>query len=284
MARRSLTAVCDLNVMPDGNALEIADYQARLDAVLQMPAPYPAGLWRDRGIVICGGGEIHFPCAWVCISMLRKLGCRLPIELWHRGPREMTDAMRALVAPFGVVCVDAYQVARAHPVRRLDGWELKPYAIVYSRFAEVLYLDADNMPVVDPEFLFSSGPYRATGAIFWPDRYAGPGTGKRIELAREAWEICRVPYRVEAELEAGQMVIDKRRSWLPLQITLHLNAESDFYYQYFYGDKDTFHLAWRRAGIDYALAPGPPRNLGDSEVIVQSGFHRDGALPAPQPR
>ena len=37
MARRSLTAVCDLNVMPDGNALEIADYQARLDAVLQMP-------------------------------------------------------------------------------------------------------------------------------------------------------------------------------------------------------------------------------------------------------
>jgi len=206
--------------------------------------------------------------------MLRKLRCGLPIELWHRGPREMTDAMRALVAPLKVTCVDAYQVALRHPVRRLDGWELKPYAIAFSGFEEVLYLDADNMAVVNPEFLFSSEPYSKNGALFWPDRYTGPGTGREW-LTREAWEICRVPYRIEPELESGQMVIDKRPSWLPLQLTLHINSHSDFYYRYFYGDKDTFHLAWRRVGADYALAPSPPRNLGDSEVIVQCGFDRE---------
>jgi hypothetical protein len=203
--------------------------------------------------------------------MLRKLGCELPIELWHRGPREMTDAMRELIVPLGVTCVDAYRVALLDPVRRLDGWELKPYAIAFSRFEEILYLDADNMAVVNPEFLFCSEPYRRCGAVFWPDRFAGPGTGREW-LERAAWDICRVPYRMEPELESGQMLIDKRRSWLPLQLTLHLNNYSDFYYRYFYGDKDTFHLAWRRAGVDYALAPYPPRNLGDSEVIVQFGF------------
>jgi hypothetical protein len=176
--------------MQTSDAVEIEIYQAKLDETLCRAAPYPNGLWHGRGIVICGGGEIHFPCAWVCICMLRTLGCELPIELWHRGPREMTDTMRALVAPLAVTCVDAYRMARKHPVRRLDGWELKSYAIAFSRFEEVLYLDADNMAVVDPEFLFSSEPYRQTGALFWPDRYTGPGTGQEW-LRREAWEICR---------------------------------------------------------------------------------------------
>jgi hypothetical protein len=80
---------------------------------------------------------------------------------------------------------------------------------------------------------------------------------------------------MEPELESGQMVIDKRLSWLPFQLTLHLNGHSDFYYRYFYGDKDTFHLAWRRAGTDYALVPYAPRNLGDSEVLVQFGLDRE---------
>ena len=42
-----------------------------------------------RGIVIPGGGMRYFTCAWVCIRMLRSLGCTLPIELWHCGPEEM---------------------------------------------------------------------------------------------------------------------------------------------------------------------------------------------------
>ncbi len=164
-------------------ATEIAVYQARLDEALRDAAPYPNGLWHGRGIVICGGGEIHFPCAWVCISMLRKLGCELPIELWHRGAREMTDEMQTMIAPFAVTCIDAYQVTRKHPVRRLDGWELKPYAIAFSRFEEVLYLDADNMAVVDPEFLFSSEPYPESGRALLARSLCGARHGSGVARA-----------------------------------------------------------------------------------------------------
>jgi glycosyltransferase involved in cell wall biosynthesis len=247
---------------------QAARHRALLEASLRSPAPFPEDRFAGRGIVLCGGGDVYFPCAWVCIGMLRRLGCTLPIELWYRGRREMTEEMIALVEPLGVACVDAYQVARAHPCRRLDSWELKPFAVAWSRFAEVLYLDADNVPLRDPAFLFDRPEYQAAGALFWPDRYAGPGTGIQW-LKREAWDACGVPYRAEAEIEAGQLLIDKRRSWRALQMTLHLNGHSDYYYAFFLGDKDTFHLAWRRTGTEYALVPWPPRTLGQSEVIVQ---------------
>jgi hypothetical protein len=243
-------------------------HRVLLEALLQRPSAYPAERFAGRGIVICAGGETYFPCAWVVIGMLRRLGCTLPIELWHRGPGEMTPEMIALVAPLGVACVDAYEVARRRPYRRLDSWEIKPFAIAHSGFAEVLYLDADNVPLRDPEFLFATPEYAAAGALFWPDRYTGPGSGFEW-LKREAWEVCGVPYRLEPEIEAGQLVIDKRRCWPALRLVLHLNEHSDYYYAFFYGDKDTFHLSWRRLGLDYALVPWRARTLGDSEAIVQ---------------
>src|SRR5207302_1106010 len=106
---------------------------------------YP-GQFQGRGIVICGGGLNYFTCAWVCISMLRRLGCDLPIELWHLGGKELDDRMKTLVARLGVRCVDGCKVRKKFPARILRGWELKPYAILHSSFREVLLLDADNVP------------------------------------------------------------------------------------------------------------------------------------------
>ncbi|HKE55405.1 MAG TPA: hypothetical protein VKB46_01845, partial [Pyrinomonadaceae bacterium] len=154
---------------------EIEKYQALLDRVLLAAPSYPEQRFAGRGIVICGGGDVYFACAWVCIGMLRRAGCTLPIELWYRGRAEMNDRMRNLMEELDVVCIDAYEQARTDPVLRLDSWELKSYAITYSSFAEVLYLDADNVPVQNPEFLFDRPEYLETGAVFWPDRYRGPG-------------------------------------------------------------------------------------------------------------
>src|SRR5206468_3920334 len=47
-----------------------------------------SGAHEGRGIVICGGGMKYFTNAWVCIKMLRRLGCRLPIQFWFLGRGE----------------------------------------------------------------------------------------------------------------------------------------------------------------------------------------------------
>ena len=49
------------------------------------------------------------------------------------------------------------------------GYAIKAFAIIHSSFAEVLCLDADNMPVHDPSSLFATASYKQHGNIFWSD-------------------------------------------------------------------------------------------------------------------
>ena len=206
----------------------------------------PARAFAGRGIVICAGGERYFACAWVCINMLRRLGCRLPIQLWHLGDREFKPAMRQLVEPLDVECVDASRVREQWPSRILNGWELKPYSILHCPFREVLSLDADNVPVVNPEFLFDTPQFRETGSIFWPDF-------GRLERDRAVWALTGVPFRDEPEFETGQIVLDKRRCGRALGLTMWMNEHSDFWYRHVHGDKETFHMAWRKVDQPYAM-------------------------------
>jgi hypothetical protein len=243
-------------MLTEQNALE------RIDAAAAALQAYPGG-HHGRGVVVPGGGPRYFPCTWVCINMLREAGCDWPVELWHLGPAEMTDAMRSLVEPLGVRCVDALEVRRSHPARRLGGWELKCYAILHSSFQEVLLLDADNVPLVNPAYLFDAPEYRKHGAVFWPD-YG------RLAPARPVWNLTGVPYRDEPEFETGQVVVDKARCWGPLSLAMWMNGHSDFWYRHVHGDKDTFHLAWRKLGAEYAMPPYPIRPLPG--VMCQHDF------------
>lgn len=65
----------------------------------------------------------------------------------------------------------------------------------------------------------------------------------------------------EPEFETGQVLVDKERCWESLNLTLWFNENSDFYYQYVYGDKETFHLAFRKLRRRYALVPWPVHPL-----------------------
>jgi hypothetical protein len=61
----------------------------------------------------------------------------------------------------------------------------------------------------------------------------------------------------EPEFETGQVLIDKARCWEPLSLTLWFNEHANFYYHYIYGDKETFHLAFRKVRKHYAMVPWP---------------------------
>lgn len=215
------------------------------EAILTCP-PFH-GNANGRGIVICGGGVRYFPSAWVTVSMLRRAGCELPVQLWHFAG-EVNDEMAQAMASLGVSCVNATDLARtlACPPRVLRGWELKAFALLHCAFEQVLLLDADSMPVVNPEFLFSSPEFKRTGAVFWPD-FCKFGPDDPL------WDVFEVPYREERQFESGQILLDRKRSWAALNLSMHYNEHSDFYYSYVYGDKDTFHLAWRRLKQEYAM-------------------------------
>ena len=70
------------------------------DRAAASPVP-PLPAMHGRGIVICAGGVRLFTNAWVCIQMLRRVGCRLPIELWHIGREELDEEMSEILAGLG---------------------------------------------------------------------------------------------------------------------------------------------------------------------------------------
>jgi hypothetical protein len=219
---------------------------------------YPEGQFAGRGVVMVAGGLKYGVCAWVAIRALRHVGCSLPIEVWYRGAEERQPALEELTAAYGVTWIDAFAVRdTTHPHARLNGWECKPYAIQWSRFAEVLFVDADNVAVRDPSYLFDAPQYLADGTVLWPD-YA------RMAPKREAWQVFGLADYADALkesercVESGQILIDKRRAWPALCLANWLGERSLFYFAYVYGDKELFHLAWRRLQIPYAM---PSRNI-----------------------
>jgi len=248
---------------------DYSEYHRLQDEAIVRAGPYPAHRFQGRGIVTCAGGPRLFTCVWVLVRVLRDLvKTALPVQVWHRGAAEMDPLMRALLERHNVEVVDACSIGSEPPPK---GWALKPFAILHSRFQEVLFLDADNVPAVDPALLFEAAPYRQTGAIFWPDLHPIPAHSP-------IWEICRVPFRDEPSFESGQMVLDKARCWKALLLTMHMNERADFYYRHVNGDKDTFHMAWRFLDRPYSVVPYPPRLMPGALTADPLLVHRSFVL------
>jgi hypothetical protein len=255
---------------------KLEELKPALAAAAAADSQLPAGRFEGRGIVICAGGARLFTCAWVCIALLRgKMGCTLPIEVWHLGPEELGPAMRGMLEELGAQAIDALEVAKRHQVQCLGGWELKTYALMHSRLREVLLLDADNVAVKDPSYLFERAEYQETGAMFWPDII-------RLSRTSPIWAISGLSFYEGAAFESGQLVLDKSRCWRALCLAHWMNQHSDAFYEVLYGDKDTFLTAWLMLGqafhvvrhkaklLDFTLCQRDP----DGAVLFQ---HRNSA-------
>ena len=59
----------------------------------------------------------------------------------------------------------------------IKSYVIKAVALYATSFDEVLMLDSDNIPLVDPTTLFDEPSYLATGNAFWPDFATNTGEG-----------------------------------------------------------------------------------------------------------
>lgn len=172
---------------------------------------------------------------WVNISLLRDLGCTLPIEIWH------LDGDFSHFEPLNVTMRKAFID---------DSRELKSFALLNSDFGEAICIDSDNFPISDPAYIFEADIYATTGALFWPN----------IEQTTDygVWDVFGRSPVLEPEFAGGAMVINRKRSWDAVNISHYLSQRDDFYYEYFDGDKDTFRFAWKAVDREYSLIRRPP--------------------------
>lgn len=191
--------------------------------------------YEGKGIVICAGGKSYFTCCWILINILRnELKCNLPIEVWYKGNEinsELDEALSKLEVTSHNL-EDYYNIGA-----EMRGYAMKPMAILFSSFKEVLFLDADNICTMNPEFLFNLPEYKEYGAIFWPDFWT-------TDSNNQIWDIIGISANDDKEQESGQILINKERCWHELNLAVYFNMNNHIYYNYLVGDKDTFRFAW----------------------------------------
>ena len=211
--------------------------------------PYPGGI-QGRGIVMCAGGVGYFTCCWVAIHAIRRTGCRLPIEVWYVG-NELSEEIKTALGKLNVTFVDFLDYDDAPTL----GYRLKPFAIINSSFKEVLYLDADNICVRDPEELFNSEEYQGSGALFWPDFW-------KTTKENPIWAIVGSTAYDTKEQESGQILINKERCWKELNLCMYFNKRFEVYYKLLLGDKDTFKFAWMACKTPFHMIETDVATLG----------------------
>ena len=236
---------------------------------------YPEGRYRGRGVVLCAGGPIHLANAYVCLKFLRTF-TDLPVELFYAGPVEMPEGVDDLLqkdfAPIVLADITGRKFREEHPfldIRNFRGCQIKPYALLYSSFEEIFYIDVDNIPLQSPVTLFESEEYKQTGALFWPDL---PITRSTTEELFQVFGVTAEVLKRELEFESGQIVLNKRRCWRALLTVCLANSDvenfREFCYRHTLGDKDTFRLAFQFAYQPYHLVPHPPLQVGSRYFII----------------
>ncbi|KAH9901877.1 mannosyltransferase putative-domain-containing protein [Xylariomycetidae sp. FL2044] len=244
-----------------------------------------SGIFRGRGVVMVGGGE-YFGPAVVGIHMLRRTGSDLPVEVFvtddaEYEPRVCEDYLPRLNARCRVLAhVLAAAVQHETPpppplLPPLKHYQLKAQALLFSSFAEVVLLDSDSIPLVDPATeILDAKPYTVAGLMVWPDLWAATESPKFWALAwgkkKTSSSSSSFPAGLPAtSSESGQLVIDKRTHLAPLLLATYYNVfGDDVYYPLLsqgalgQGDKETFMAAAVALGAPYHRVRMPADVLG----------------------
>lgn len=219
-----------------------------------------------RGIAVTAGGKTPLANAFATIYTLRNtLKCKLPIKVVHWGQAEIDPvaaaAFKRHLPDVTFFDLGAPGVYPSHHLSLADslkgtadpksyGYVAKVAALYVAPFREVLLLDADSLPLLDPATLFDLAPYKEHGGIFWPDFW---------EERPEIWDVLGMvgadpwsaagpdPFR---QNESGQIVIDRVRHWKVLEWALFLNTHAQLVYTLrgSLGEKDLYAPSFALAG------------------------------------
>ncbi|MCI0746021.1 MAG: hypothetical protein L0Y58_11495, partial [Verrucomicrobia subdivision 3 bacterium] len=237
----------------DHAPLTLPNARYAADRLLKNIAPYPADTYKGRGIVMCAESISDLAQAWIGINMLRQLGCRLPIQLWHAGAQGMDASMKSLLRALRVECVNALDFKEAFRGKVAKGPPLKPYAVLRSPFQHVLLLDPAMFAVADPSYLFETREFQKHGAMLWPGGASGA-------IPPQTWLLCGLEPSSEPPVAISPMLVDKEKAWAGLSLWWWYHENGELFYGHTDGGKHTMHLAVRRASVAFAVAPRVERN------------------------
>ena len=152
----------DVDTMRDAHAR----FVSRIPELAQK-LPYASG---TKGIAVAASGAL-LPAFMVSLKMLRRTGSILPVEVFMESKKQYEKELCVdVLPPLNATCMILSEILEAVPEKlEMSRYQLKALALAFSSFEDVLLLDADNIPLEQPEHLLSSDPFSSTGFVSWPD-------------------------------------------------------------------------------------------------------------------
>jgi alpha 1,2-mannosyltransferase len=197
-----------------------------------------------KGIVTTAGGK-YFPIFFVSLKILRDSGSTLPVEVFLESPGEyephICDTLLPSMNAKCVIIADIVDTIPGHP--SLARYQLKAFAMLFSSFESLIFLDADSFAVRSPDPLFESEPFISKGLILWPDFWVNTASRLFYEIAgRDAPSLSERP-----SSESGQLLFNKSMHASTLLLACYYNYYgNDLYYPLLSqggpgeGDKETY--------------------------------------------
>jgi alpha 1,2-mannosyltransferase len=248
----------------DETALLRAHYTMRRSA--QYLAPKLLFSKDATGIVTTVNSN-YMPVFLVSLRMLRRTGCKLPVEVfiddWTQYSPTICDMLLPSLNARCVVLSNIYEKNTA--VKKPDHYQYKVLSILFSSFQHVLFLDSDAFPAYDPTVLFSTPPYTTHALVTWPDFYA-------LTVSEHFYHIAAIPSEpVSARLstESGQLLLNKHIHRESLLMMVYYNYYGPEYYypllcqgSHGAGDKETFVQAALATSLPWYQVRTAPGVLG----------------------
>ncbi|CAG8136499.1 unnamed protein product [Penicillium salamii] len=258
-----------LNV-PQADLIKMKQAHAGFLTALAIP-PRPYYRPHTRGIVSTAGGP-YLPVLVISLRMLRQTGSKLPMEVFLATEEEYEPYICNQVLPsLNARCLILSQILQSSPTK-IEKYQFKPFAMLFSSFEEILFLDADAFPLEKPDLLFNNEPFLSTGLLTWPDFWASSASPLFYLIAG----YNAPPMNLRQSTESGVLLLSKKSHLRTLLLCTYYNFHGPTHYYPLLsqgaageGDKETFLAA--------AMATNEPF-YQVSESICALGHRTKGGL------
>ncbi|GLA24947.1 mannosyltransferase [Aspergillus niger] len=229
-----------------------------------------------RGLVSTAGGS-YLPVLVISLRMLRRSGSTLPMEVFLASWDEYDGYVCQIVLPsLNAQCVVLSEILDSiADSRSIEKYQYKVFAMMFSSFEEILFLDADAFALEDPEILFISEPFASKGLVTWPDFWR-PTTSplyyeivSQDETAGKNKEKQENPATIRQSTESGELLLSKRTHTRTLLLAAYYNFYGPSHYYPLLsqgaageGDKETFIAAATALNEPFYQVSEPIRAVG----------------------
>ena len=222
--------------------------------------------YSGKGIVTASGGKF-LSQSYVSISILRKQGCSLPIEMFYADKNEIDDETKKQFCKLYDNNITFINIQDCTMFTKYDAhnFSIKSIAVYLSKFSEIIWMDADIIPLMNFEKLFENSHYTRLGHyfnndIFTYNKYHNEFTEKTSELFN------MFNYKMihgEPETDSGLFMLHKNYIHKDIvKYFLLLNINRHIVYNHVYGDKELFKLSFHLTKTPYTTIDVYPHLIG----------------------